>query len=489
MAEEQKTKSTKSNLAKFFLVAFLAFLIGLGSFLAVPIAYSKKILPKVTVAGINLGGQDRNRAKTILEYESQNFNKMRAHLRFEHKIFAPSLAQLGISVDIDETINRALAQGRSGNIFNRLKNHFASLSKNTEVLYAIKVDEKKYNQYFRNLAKYVKKPPINASLKIVNSNVNFTPGKFGMTLDPENTKTEIIASLTRGEIKTFQLTTIEDEPYIQKAETENARKMAEEWMKAKIVLNVHYDPKAEQIRKDQSYTASSVDIGKWIIFKEGYSELEAQLSLSAISDWLTTIDSQATIPAINNKINITNGKRELLSKGKEGQELDIKDLDVKIAVAVKSGGQTFKIKTKILAPQDEIFGGVIPGRFKGKYIEVVLSQQKMYVFIGKKLINIYMISSGKSDMRTPVGSFKILYKTTWAKCKESDEYNTCYMPYSMFFTNEGHAIHELPIIDGWREGNWHLGIPVSHGCIRLGIGPAAEMYNWTPVGTPVIIHS
>jgi lipoprotein-anchoring transpeptidase ErfK/SrfK len=63
------------------------------------------------------------------------------------------------------------------------------------------------------------------------------------------------------------------------------------------------------------------------------------------------------------------------------------------------------------------------------------------------------------------------------------------MPFSMFFTGSGHAIHELPMINGYREGDWHLGIPVSHGCVRLGVGPAAYMYNWTPVGTPVIIHN
>jgi lipoprotein-anchoring transpeptidase ErfK/SrfK len=33
-----------------------------------------------------------------------------------------------------------------------------------------------------------------------------------------------------------------------------------------------------------------------------------------------------------------------------------------------------------------------------------------------------------------------------------------------------------------------LGIPVSHGCVRLGIGPAKQVYEWTEVGTPVIIY-
>jgi lipoprotein-anchoring transpeptidase ErfK/SrfK len=28
----------------------------------------------------------------------------------------------------------------------------------------------------------------------------------------------------------------------------------------------------------------------------------------------------------------------------------------------------------------------------------------------------------------------------------------------------------------------------SHGCVRMGIGAAKEMYEWAPVGTRVIIE-
>jgi lipoprotein-anchoring transpeptidase ErfK/SrfK len=491
----QSKKRQSLNLAAFrsprfeFILVSLIIMIIIGFVVTVPIAYSKKILPKITVAGINLGGKDLAQAKSILAFESENFDKMHVHLKYLDRIFSPTLSQLGVAVDIDKTIEKAFKQGRDGNFFIKFKNHLSPFIQEQEVLYAIKTNDQKFNGYFRKLAKYVKKPPINAGLKINNGEIIFIPGKEGLGLDPENTKTEIIESLTRGEIKTYTLKAKIDQPYIQEPETENARKIAEDWLQAKIKINVHYNPKADQTRPDQSFTASSTDIGQWITFKEGGFELEASLSASTISQWLSNINSQATIPAINNRINIVNGKEEMLSKGKKGQTLNIQGLVEKIVASVKSGEETFEIKTKILPPENEIIGGVLPGRFKGKYIEVVLSQQKMYIFIGKKLINIFLISSGRMGMNTPAGRYKILWKTTWAKCKDSDEYYSCFMPYSMFFTNEGHAIHELPIIDGWREGSWHLGVPVSHGCIRLGIGPAAWMYNWTPIGTPVIIHN
>jgi lipoprotein-anchoring transpeptidase ErfK/SrfK len=33
-----------------------------------------------------------------------------------------------------------------------------------------------------------------------------------------------------------------------------------------------------------------------------------------------------------------------------------------------------------------------------------------------------------------------------------------------------------------------LGIPVSHGCVRVGIGPAENVYNFATIGTKVVIH-
>ena len=64
-----------------------------------------------------------------------------------------------------------------------------------------------------------------------------------------------------------------------------------------------------------------------------------------------------------------------------------------------------------------------------------------------------------------------------------------YMPFWMAFTYNGYGIHELPEWPGgYKEGEDHLGIPVSHGCVRLGVNSAEQIYNWSEVGTPVIVQ-
>ena len=52
----------------------------------------------------------------------------------------------------------------------------------------------------------------------------------------------------------------------------------------------------------------------------------------------------------------------------------------------------------------------------------------------------------------------------------SEEWDDAPMPYSMFFTKQGHAIH------GTYEVR-HLGQPVSHGCVRLSVKNASILWE------------
>ncbi len=121
----------------------------------------------------------------------------------------------------------------------------------------------------------------------------------------------------------------------------------------------------------------------------------------------------------------------------------------------------------------------------GRYIDINLAEQNLYIFEDGKELGAYKVSTGIRGMKTPIGTFKIIARSIrpW-----SEKYGL-YMPWFMQFTKEGHGIHELPEWPGgYKEGANHLGIPVSHGCVRLGIGPAKKVYDFAEIGTPIIIH-
>jgi hypothetical protein len=112
------------------------------------------------------------------------------------------------------------------------------------------------------------------------------------------------------------------------------------------------------------------------------------------------------------------------------------------------------------------------------------SSQRLYYYLGDKQIGSFLISAGISSSPTPKGEYKIINKSLRAWSPYGS-----WMPYWLGLGTGKFGFHELPIWpNGYREGEDHLGVAVSHGCIRLGIGPARFLYEWSEIGTPVYIY-
>ena len=127
-----------------------------------------------------------------------------------------------------------------------------------------------------------------------------------------------------------------------------------------------------------------------------------------------------------------------------------------------------------------------PKILQGQYIDINLSAQILSIFEDGKRLDSYLVSTGRWGMETPIGTHVIANKCLRAW---SQKYGL-FLPYWMAITPGGaFGIHELPESpDGCKDGADGLGIPVSHGCVRLGIGPAERIYNWAKIGTPVVVY-
>ena len=117
-------------------------------------------------------------------------------------------------------------------------------------------------------------------------------------------------------------------------------------------------------------------------------------------------------------------------------------------------------------------------------IEINLKKQQLAYLVAGQTWKTFSVSTGKAAMPTPKGSYKIINKNKKAWSKSYG----LWMPYWMGLGNGQFGMHELPVWpSGYREGEDHLGKPVSHGCIRLGVGSAQYIYDRVVVGTEVTI--
>ena len=133
------------------------------------------------------------------------------------------------------------------------------------------------------------------------------------------------------------------------------------------------------------------------------------------------------------------------------------------------------------------------GELAGRYLEVDLSQQKMYFFINQSLFKEYRISTG-IDYPTPVGDYAIMNKSPLAF---SDIYNV-WMPYWMGFTyvnklGASLGFHEIAYAAKDKKGRpiynngYYIGDKMTGGCVAMEPKDSKEIYDLTPVGMLVRI--
>lgn len=146
-----------------------------------------------------------------------------------------------------------------------------------------------------------------------------------------------------------------------------------------------------------------------------------------------------------------------------------------------------------------------------KSVMVDLSEQKATLKLGEYVVREFFVSSGARKTPTPVGTWKILFKQQARIGGASPHY---IMPKWQAIRPDGYGFHALPVLGNaslrsriralgpdvevptewftndafWSEALDHIGTPRSHGCVRFLPDDAAYTYDFTDVGTPVIVQ-
>lgn len=122
-----------------------------------------------------------------------------------------------------------------------------------------------------------------------------------------------------------------------------------------------------------------------------------------------------------------------------------------------------------------------------KRILIDRSEQVLYAYDGDVLFLQSPISTGLDLTPTPRGMFTVYRKTASRYMQGplpgiSDQYyDLPGVPWNLYFTKEGGAIHGT---------YWHtmFGKQWSHGCVNLPPAVAKTLYEWTLLGTGVLIQ-
>jgi len=118
-----------------------------------------------------------------------------------------------------------------------------------------------------------------------------------------------------------------------------------------------------------------------------------------------------------------------------------------------------------------------------KWIDVNLSTQTMTAYEGETPVFTALVSAGRQQYPTVVGTFEIYVKFEKARMRGgtgAEAYDLPDVPYVMYFHGD-YGLHGT---------YWHnnFGTPMSHGCVNLSIPDSEWLFNWASVGTKVVTH-
>lgn len=135
-----------------------------------------------------------------------------------------------------------------------------------------------------------------------------------------------------------------------------------------------------------------------------------------------------------------------------------------------------------------------PGKFdvKGgatyqKYIEVNLTEQRLYAYEKGQLIKTFLVSTGIKKYPTPEGVYSILAKIPkkdyeWSYGENHpDNYDIKDVQWNLRFASTLYIHYAF-----WHNNFGHV---MSHGCVNVNKVNAEWIYNWADLGAPVVIHA
>jgi len=341
---------------------------------------------------------------------------------------------------------------------------------------ATKLDHDKLEAFIANDATEVKLPPKDASLSIVNGKVVVSQAAQGSGSKVVNAEQAITSVVTDLQTKPIAL-----KPAVLAAAI-TGHDLLSSQTKAQALVS---QPVSFTIAGN-AVTAKPADIANWIELTPVPKSKTVDVTVDSgkILQYINKIAGYYIRQPRSRLITNTSGGQVVLDTGSNGIDVVNKD-----QVAATVAQQLLLNKgVNIDLPVYYAVAQTVEVQPYDKWIVVDVTTKRMYAYEQTNLVRSFLVSAGAPATPTVLGQYKIYAKyasqdMTGANADGSRYFQPA-VPYVNYFYG-GYAIHG----NYWRPQSWFGNINSSHGCVGVNVDDGAWIYDWAPIGTPVITHS
>ena len=303
-----------------FAVAFLvglvaAMAIGVGALYAFDRQYTDRILPGVSVGGVDVSGLTPAEARTALDAAFASFGNGRAVLSGGDRELTIDYSDVGRRPDTDAMVTEALAVGRAGGPIERILSDARTALHGVDLPTRVTFDGARLARLVEAYTTGIGTDATNASVAAVKDGFGVAQGMNGRVADPIGPTEFLAAALARTDAPSdiaVQLTVTSVEPEITTAEADEAKATAD-----RIALDIRL------VVGGESWTLAAATVRSWIAFGPtadgGYAPI---IDDAKIDTAITAISKKINRTTRNATFVVSSGTITGVVASRNGRKLD-----------------------------------------------------------------------------------------------------------------------------------------------------------------------
>lgn len=227
---------------RVWLILALLLLIGViaagGALVALDRRYAGKIYPNVSVRGVSVGELTPAMARAALERQFASFLAQPVILTYGDQIWTPTLADLGVRLEIDRAVEQAYLAGRGHDLFTNLGEVFTVYRDGLELPLHLTVDQAAMQTYLLSRAVQVERPASDARIVLDGGLIAVTPATTGQQVLINETLHELTTALQSLVPQTVALRTRAVAPRLSDGAVQAAREELARLLAGPITITV-----------------------------------------------------------------------------------------------------------------------------------------------------------------------------------------------------------------------------------------------------------
>ncbi|MEA2583569.1 MAG: hypothetical protein QOF33_1654 [Thermomicrobiales bacterium] len=145
--------------------------------------YADRIYPGVYVEQVAVGGRDLGAARALLQQRADSLERGTIAFSYKGKTWTPALSEVGVTIDLDRSLDRAYTVGREENARDRLFAMSGLLQRDQHFPLVVRFDQAVLNAWLDGVDEELGLPPHDASLTIEGAKVTVVPEVDGTIAD------------------------------------------------------------------------------------------------------------------------------------------------------------------------------------------------------------------------------------------------------------------------------------------------------------------